>query len=68
MEILAVIFTSALVVIMSFIVLLIVGTIASVFEDSIEKTMFVVCICIGISYVGVLIRIVGPIYRFFLGG
>ena len=73
MEILAIIFTVALCLFMTFCVAVITDTIIQrvgvpggiVIEDSIFT---IVIICILMSYIGVLIRIVGPIYRFFLGG
>ena len=73
MEILAVLFTIALCLFMTFCVAVITGTIIQRVGVpggiAIENSIFtMVCIWILLSYIGVLIRIVGPIYRFFLGG
>jgi len=75
MTILALIFTITLCAVITYAVFVLVAVVADLSEVGYSKKHaganhnigVTVCMCILISYVGVLIRIVGPIYRFFLG-
>lgn len=71
MVILAWIFTISLITVITSTVFILMGHTTHAFEDVHNQARewfgVVVCLCMLMSYIGVLIRITMPIYRFFAG-